>query len=344
LSSDRTQIGLLECGRVEATDPMKRVSSPLADPHDVSCDAVEPDADTSLLADVRWAYTSGRYAALEYPFALRTSDRKLGLYLSTLFEPFETEGEVGDATMYSLVYLVGDDSLPYRLFAGTRCLASISNPARLLEMFLWHVNQSVLRASRKRLLIHASVASWNGTALLFPAQMESGKSTLVAGLVERGFDYLTDEAAAIEPDTLRVVPFPRAISLDRGSWGVLSHLRPNLGAAIEPYGREQWQIPPSAIRPNSVAAPCRPGFVIAPRYIAGASSALEPMRRVEAARALGDNAFNLRDFGSGGLRTVADVARQSRCYRLRIGDLDTACRLLLDLVGMRGDASLEGGA
>ena len=48
--------------------------------------------------------------------------------------------------------------------------------------------------------------------------MESGKTTLVAGLVLAGLRYLTDEAVAIRPADGGITPFPKALSVDHGSW------------------------------------------------------------------------------------------------------------------------------
>ena len=44
--------------------------------------------------------------------------------------------------------------------------------------------------------------------------MESGKTTLTAGLVRAGFDYLSDEAVAFDWDTLDIVPYAKPLSID----------------------------------------------------------------------------------------------------------------------------------
>ena len=58
----------------------------------------------------------------------------------------------------------------------------------------------------------SAVTLWTSSAI--------GKSTLVAGLVARGFGYLSDEAAVFGPD-LTLTPSPRAIGLGEASLAVV---------------------------------------------------------------------------------------------------------------------------
>ena len=73
---------------------------------------------------------------------------------------------------------------------------------------------------------HASAVARDGVAVVFAADADSGKSTLATILVEAGFDYLTDEATAIDLDTGEVVGYPKPITLDPGSQQLLVHLDP----------------------------------------------------------------------------------------------------------------------
>ena len=186
------------------------------------------------------------------------------------------------------------------------------------------------------MLVHASAAEHEGRALLFPAPMESGKTTLVAGLVRAGLRYVTDEAVAIDPASLEIVPNPKPLGIDRGSWRVLGDLEPDYGDA-EPYFRhgQQWQVDARSIRPDAVASRCRPSFVITPRYRPGATE-LVPVSRAEALVALADNSMNLPGHGRRGFDALAAVARQSECYRLLVGDLDDASALVTNLLGIDG--------
>ena len=163
--------------------------------------------------------------------------------------------------------------------------------------------------------------------------MESGKTTLVAGLVRAGARYLSDEAAAIDPDTLLVHPFPKALTVDVGSWEVLADLTP----AVDPevtrrYLLTEWHVDARTIRSDAIAEATPPAFVIAPRYERDAATALLPMTRAEAMMEMGQNSFNLSRHGRRGVEALALVARRSTCHRLVVGDLGVACELLRDVL------------
>lgn len=63
-----------------------------------------------------------------------------------------------------------------------------------------------------RVFLHAGVVAIRGKAVLFPAESFHGKSTLVAELVRRGAEYMSDEYAVFDPEGM-VHSYPRPISL-----------------------------------------------------------------------------------------------------------------------------------
>ena len=75
------------------------------------------------------------------------------------------------------------------------------------ELFHRTVRQFI-QARPDLLWVHGGVAATAGKALLFSAASGQGKSTLVGQLIARGWSYLSDEIAAIDPNTATVLPFP----------------------------------------------------------------------------------------------------------------------------------------
>lgn len=267
-----------------------------------------------------------RFRALGFDFAVRTPDPALTRYLDRLFLPFASDGAPRH------VYEIGERASRYEVSFDREQLLATERPQMALAYVLWHVNRRVVEETADRLLVHAAAAEHAGTAVILPARMGSGKTTLVAALVRAGMRYVTDEAVAIDPETLGVHPYPKALSLGAGSWDLLPDLRPAVDAATERYLESTWHVDPLGIRPDAIAPPCTPGIVVAPRYTEGARSELVPMSRAEALGALARNAFNLAAYGRRGLETLAAVVRRCDCYRLPVGDLDEACRLVWDLV------------
>lgn len=282
-----------------------------------------------VLDSVDWPYTTSTRRALRFEFGVRVMDPVLGSYLDEVLVAVVHDGR--PRHMYSLVDR-GPGRVRFPLYLDGEHVATLGTPGLALNYLLWHINQEVVRHTTDLVLFHASAVERDGAALVFPAPMESGKTTLAAGLVRTGFRYLTDEAVAIDPLTLLVQPYPKALSIDPGSWEVLADLRPEVSDDLLPYIGSQWQVPPGAIRPDAVAPPSVARFVIAPRYVRGAVTSLEPVSRAEAMSVLAENSFNLAEMGVGAFAALGQVVRGCRGYRLTIGELGEACRLISQLL------------
>ena len=74
-----------------------------------------------------------------------------------------------------------------------------------------------------------------------------------------------------------------------------------------------------------------------PRYAADAPTALVPIGRAEGLVELARNTFRFNEQSRRSLDALARVIRSVDCYRLTVGDLDTACRLVDALVAEGGD-------
>jgi hypothetical protein len=286
-----------------------------------------PVLSNARLDALPWACTAGPFRALGHEFVVRTMDVALGRYLEAVLDPFVD----GDASplAYSVVDRGEATKNRYALYFGRERLALTHSGSFAVATLLWHVNRGAISSgSREFVLVHAGAVEWAGRAVVFPAPMESGKTTLVAGMVRAGARYLSDEAAAIEPQTLLVHPFPKALTIGAGSWGVLADLAPKVDPQLARYMRDDWHIDARAIRPDCLAPPSAPSFVIAPTYVRNATTSLEPMTRADAVMHLGQNSFNLTEHGRRGLDVLAAVARRSTCHRLVVGDLDEACELV----------------
>jgi hypothetical protein len=277
-----------------------------------------------------WPRVTPTYRALDFRFAVRLVSNDLADHVENLLAPLATDEPARH------VYSVVDDGARfksrYALYSGGQHIIRTPFEPLALAFLLWHLNHVVVVESDRYLLLHAAAASHSGSAMLFPAAQDSGKTTLVAGLVQRGCGYLTDEAAAIDPVTLNVDPYPKPLSIDRGSWDVLADLRPQLDERFLQYARDQWDVVPDSIRPGAVGEPCPARLIVTPRYEAGAATTIEPISRAQAVLMLAENAFNFASHKADGLNTLAEVVRRCECYRLTIGSQEAACDEVMRVV------------
>ena len=80
-------------------------------------------------------------------------------------------------------------------------------------MFEWGLNWVIANNAHQYLIIHAAVIERNGVVCILPGTPGSGKSTLCAALVCKGWRLLSDEMALISTATGDIYPVPRPVSL-----------------------------------------------------------------------------------------------------------------------------------
>jgi HprK-related kinase A len=175
-------------------------------------------------------------------------------------------------------------------------------------------------------------------ALILPAPPGSGKSTLCAGLVWRGWRLLSDELTLIDPATGHITPVPRPVSLKNASIDVIRQFAPQ--ARFGPVVHEtlkgsvaHFSPPPGAVERSKDAA--LPGWVVLPKFVAGADTRLTPLSRGKALMALADNAFNYHLHGARGFHTLADLVGRSECFEFSYSRLEEATALFAALADAR---------
>jgi hypothetical protein len=278
-----------------------------------------------------WSRVTPTYRALDLDFAVRTMRDDVADYLELVLEPLRAEPPGAAPHHFSIVDAGARVRNRYAVYFDGQPVVRTPSEPQALEYVLWQLNRAAVAASGRSLLLHAGAVAVDGGAVLFPAPMDSGKSTLVAGLVARGLSYLSDEIAAIDPTTGLVEPYPRPLSIDRGSWDALAKLRPALDARFDGFVDAQWHFPPDHIRPGAVGAAVPPVLVVGVRYVDGAPTTVESITRGAGSILLAENAFNFSTHGRAGLRLIAAVVAGCMCFRLTSGSLDDACDAIIRL-------------
>jgi len=219
----------------------------------------------------------------------------------------------------------------YYILADGEERFSVRSRNAVLPHIEWAVNCAVMDTLPRYYQIHAGVVARDGVGLILPAQPQSGKSTLVAGLLQRGWRYLSDEFALIDPSTLRLTAYPKAICIKRGSFHVVRRL--GLTFAFDRdhnkgvKGRVRF-IDPHSIRDDVVSGPVPVRLVIFPKYAGPGSPVLEPVSRARAVFELSRFSFTLTRFRSLAVDLLADVVENASCFRLQAADLGQSCDLI----------------
>ena len=194
-------------------------------------------------------------------------------------------------------------------------------------MLEWGLNWCVSSHANHYLIIHAAVIEKGGYAAVLPAPPGSGKSTLCAALVNRGWRLLSDELALIHIGDGRIVPLPRPISLKNQSIDIIQSYEPDavISRKISDTmkGTVAHMKPPanSIIRANETA---HAGWVIFPKYQSSVPAQLKKLSRSRAFIRIADNAFNYSLLGIKGFETLTGLVDASQCYDFTYSSLENA--------------------
>jgi hypothetical protein len=283
----------------------------------------EPRAAGST--DPEW-HTLGPYGTFGETFRILTPDARLAGLVSELYGAMTVRGgdvgRLGSTVDYRIVPVDGDEE--GWVTRGSETIGRSLRPASVLRHLVWAINQQVINGSTDRLLLHAAAADLDGTGVLIPAKMESGKTTLVTGLLDRGLGYLTDEAASVTPG-LVLEGYPKPLTVDEGSWATLAHHRPRVHEDLEPYFDSQWHVPAQRIGP--VVRRSRLGLVVFRRYEPDTPLRFDRLTPADALEpAIASTFVTDRTYlAVSRLRALVAVLEQVPAYELVGGELDEAC-------------------
>ncbi|MES2316933.1 MAG: HprK-related kinase A [Pseudomonadota bacterium] len=194
-------------------------------------------------------------------------------------------------------------------------------------MFEWSMNWCVSSRAHDYLVIHAAVVERNGCAAILPAPPGSGKSTLCAALVSRGWRLLSDELTLVRLADGQIVPLPRPISLKNASIGVIRAYAPDAVFSRSVHETNKGTVAHVKAPLESVARAletARAAWIIFPKYEAGAAPVLAPIPQGRAFMQVAENAFNYSLLAATGFDALGRLIDASASYHFRYSALDDA--------------------
>jgi hypothetical protein len=267
-------------------------------------------------------------ALLDLAVAVHSDDPALVALVEDLYAPACTDAVATHALFLGRARVGHDDG--WFAAADGGVLVRTPAPGVAFRHLVYEANQMAIDATAAPVRLHAAAVARAGRALALVGPMGAGKSTLAAGLVRRGWGYLTDEVVAVD-DAGHVRPYAKPCSL---------------GSPPPALGPLDWTPPPGAVPylaggglvPASVLgtvapAPVPLAGVVLPGYRRGAPITVTELDRADALVEIGAHAFGLS--APGALAALDAVVGPLPCFRVVGGDLDAACAAVESVLGVR---------
>lgn len=189
----------------------------------------------------------------------------------------------------------------------------------------WGINHRFLAARRPYLIFHAAALARGGAGVMLVGASGSGKSTLTAALAAEGWDYLGDEFALLDPHTLELHPFRKALCVKSGSFELVRSMGLQLWRKrgyVKAFKGEIGFIPP-----RHLSQPAGPVFlrsILLPHFAGVGLTAAHRLPASRLAYMLAENAFNRDLVGPDLPRLLGRLATECTCLSLETGDVRQA--------------------
>jgi hypothetical protein len=270
------------------------------------------------MSEPGWVACDG-YQMLSVAFLARSADAEFAAALRWHLDPFWRQDPEPHPFFVDLFVADADrerEPRPYSLSITDELQYRDHRKSNVLSYALWAIHRMVPTTASDFLFLHAGVASRDGQAVLVPAPMEHGKSSLILALLLQGFDYLSDELGTLDPLTERAVPFPKRITLGQESLRFF----PGLEERLVDRDGISAQLSQRYIRPEDVGT--TPGKPVPVRWLVfptldwDGPPRVSTLSRAEAVEKMAANCYNLYRHKDRGVRLLADIAKGAEAFRL----------------------------
>lgn len=204
-----------------------------------------------------------------------------------------------------------------------------------LSQLEWIVTISVLEKSSSFLHLHAGgIINDNKKAMLIVADHGTGKTSIVIGLLLKGFKCLSDDVVLIDTDSDNLHFFPRAFKISADLCKYLPELynKLDLNVTNKIAENRSRRVNPEKICRKPFSNTSEIGWIIFLTDNGSTGCKLRSVGQIEAFGLFLRGTFNMNDHGYKGIDTIANIIESSICYEMNRGNLNEAISLLSNLM------------
>ena len=194
-----------------------------------------------------------------------------------------------------------------------------------LQMLMTELISRLVAVSNMGMVLHGAALTWQENGLVLCGKSSSGKSSLAAWLIAKGFHYLTDEIIEVPLNGEHIYGLPRSIFLKSGSAFIWQFHLPdtNVPGFLSFEDGGAW-IDPHLFHPGGVTDKVRPSVLIFPQYRVKAPLQTQKLTTAEALFQLMQTLVNARNLPGHGMDAATRLVRQVRAYTLTYSDIEAA--------------------
>ncbi len=265
---------------------------------------------------------------------VQSDDQKLLDDLRVLYHGYDRPSPVPEQAIRMVIRDTGRSRLRgrrYRIYGDGEEIGRERSRREVLPFVEWGINWRVIANHPEYLQVHAGTMAHLGRGFVFAAAPGSGKSTLAAGLLARGWTYLSDEFALIDRKTLRLHPFPKALCIKAGSFEVVRRLGLSFTGHryyVKGFKGRVGYINPHVAEPYMAPDPTPIRYIVFPKYTGTDRPHLYPISRARALLDLAECTFNRNVLSDQLLSVLGDAVSQAQCFRLEAGAIEDTCDLI----------------
>lgn len=219
----------------------------------------------------------------------------------------------------------------FAVYGDGQAFGTLRRREEVVPFVEWGINWRIIETRTDFLQVHSATMTREGRGYIFAGTSGVGKSTLAAGLLTRGWRYLSDEFALIDPDTIHLHPFPKALCIKSGSFGEMKRLGVPFasdGCYVKALKGRVSYVRPRDVRPDAVAERAPVDFVIFPKFVGSGKPRLRAIPRAQAAVLLAGHALNRHQFGGRATSILCDIVKNADCFALESTAIGDTCDLL----------------
>ncbi len=269
------------------------------------------------------------YKLQSHRFSIQTGNKKLADLCSQLYPDSRSKHNKYADIVYSLK--MKNDSVAgtvYEILVGGKKKYQTTIKSELFSTLEWMITCNALSHLHEFFQLHAGAVVKDGKIILLPANHGQGKTTMTLSLAINHYRCLSDDIVLIEPETTRIIPFPRSFLIKDKSIKELTGSR--LIDKKHGYYCKSDDIlyynPYSANKSSIINA--KPYAIIELKHSRRFKNELRPVSKSQMCIKLLRQSFNIHNYKRNGVTIMTRLVRNSKCYSLKTNNITDAVRLV----------------